>query len=127
MQTAGYNQSITLRTMMNTKISADKVEKPNLKSRACQYCDKVFTKAGSLKVHIVWLHIKAKDHKCAICIKPFNTRDDLRGHMITHTKETPFQCLKCNKSLKRNSNRNSTQAYTFKRKSTWVSKVCDGL
>ena len=103
MQTAGYNQSITLRTMMNTKISADKVEKPNLKSRACQYCDKVFSKVGILKVHIARLHIKARNHKCPICLKSFITNGNLLCHMTTHTTEKPFSCTKCNNTFKRKS------------------------
>ena len=77
------------------------MKEPNPRSMTCQFCDKVFTKAGTLKVHIRRLHIRERHHKCDMCIKSFITRGDLKSHMIMHTSILPFQCPKCEKSFKR--------------------------
>lgn len=36
-----------------------------------------------------------KLHLCDVCRKCFSSNSDLRQHMLTHTKEKPFQCNVC--------------------------------
>lgn len=55
----------------------------------CSYCDKVYTTAGALKMHV---RTHTLPCRCSHCGKAFSRMWLLRGHLRTHTGERPFLC-----------------------------------
>jgi KRAB domain-containing zinc finger protein len=41
-----------------------------------------------------------KNHICPTCGKRFHGNNNLRYHMLTHTKERPFKCVQCGKGFR---------------------------
>ena len=52
----------------------------------CDTCGKLFSRAGTLKIHIKTVHNGQKDHKCDSCEKAFSSAQSLKKHIID--KET---------------------------------------
>ena len=86
----------------------------SLKQYPCSECNKVYSTAGALKMHV-------KTHtlpcKCDICGKAFSRPWLLQGHIRTHTGEKPFQCEQCPRSFADRSNlRAHLQTHKFIKK-----------
>lgn len=75
------------------------------KTAMCEICNKVFSNAQALKIHIK-RHNGQKDYKCKLCDKSFVTASVLTLHMRTHTGEKPYKCGDCEKCFATNDNLN---------------------
>ncbi|XP_026316288.1 oocyte zinc finger protein XlCOF8.4-like [Hyposmocoma kahamanoa] len=65
----------------------------------CEICNKCLTSKQGLKGHL-WSHTTETPYKCDICNKYFQTKQILKGHLLTHSEDTPYKCDICNKCLK---------------------------
>ena len=50
----------------------------------CQFCNKHYSSASSLKTHVKW-HTGDLKHKCSYCDKRFRNHSELRRHEMVHT------------------------------------------
>ena len=50
------------------------------KDHQCEFCEKAFSAAGGLKMHIKSIHDGHKDQQCDICSKSFSTKSQLTNH-----------------------------------------------
>lgn len=61
-------------------------------------CDKCPFKANSvsrLESHKLYRHQTERNYECAICLKTFKQRGDLRAHVRRHQIVEPYRCDKC--------------------------------
>ncbi|XP_055702181.1 oocyte zinc finger protein XlCOF6-like isoform X2 [Phlebotomus papatasi] len=71
----------------------------------CVYCSKTFMKIGGLRTHNKRLHrglpLRGDSTTCTIkkCSRVFDTLDELKEHVKTHSIEKPFQCGTCQMSF----------------------------
>ncbi|KAG5896298.1 hypothetical protein JTB14_008854 [Gonioctena quinquepunctata] len=70
------------------------------------YCDKKFASANKLKNHVKLKHDKKFIAICSICNIGFVKVSDYKSHMVTHSTDKKYSCLKCSKSYKTLSNLN---------------------
>lgn len=59
-----------------------------IKAFSCQYCERSFGKAETLKHHMM-THTGERPHECSICNKRFIQAIALQTHMKTHNKQVP--------------------------------------
>ena len=64
---------------LDAKVDAKKRKKID----TCEYCKKLFSKSGILKLHINSVHNGQKDHKCDSCGKAFSQAGNLKMKMHT--------------------------------------------
>ena len=62
------------------------------KPHFCTQCSKLFSQAGSLKVHLR-THTWEKPYSCTQCAKSFLTHGSLKLHLKTHTGENLILAL----------------------------------
>ncbi|XP_044737613.1 zinc finger protein 84-like [Chrysoperla carnea] len=62
----------------------------------CRYCAKVFTKPEELKDHMEVSHKKCVCDHCGLRLRS----NQLKKHLLTHTKERPHACDKCDKTYR---------------------------
>ena len=63
-------------------------------------CEKLFTQAGNLRIHIKTIHQGHKDFKCDSCGNSFRRVDQMRLHIKTiHKANRDFKCDSCGKSF----------------------------
>ncbi|XP_065089304.1 gastrula zinc finger protein XlCGF52.1-like [Ochlerotatus camptorhynchus] len=60
----------------------------------CSFCDKEFTRAKGLTIHIR-SHTQERPHKCKDCDKSFITHSSLNRHTLTHSGLKPYICDMC--------------------------------
>ena len=58
-----------------------KIIHEGLKNHKCEFCEKSFSKAWTLKGHINQIYNGLKDHSCDIFSKSFATIEDMRLHI----------------------------------------------
>ncbi|XP_044742585.1 zinc finger protein 235-like [Chrysoperla carnea] len=69
----------------------------------CTQCSKQFLHQLSLEQHIQKFHekiVREFRHLCNMCGKGFNTRAELKIHMLSHSDEKTFACQTCNMKYK---------------------------
>ncbi|XP_073812583.1 uncharacterized protein isoform X26 [Musca autumnalis] len=71
----------------------------------CDICDHVASSRSAYHQHKRSKHGTVKEHKCAVCGKPFKSPGVLKQHMATHTGIDIFKCAYCELTFKYNSNR----------------------
>jgi len=62
----------------------------------CNLCNKVFTTATSLHIHLK-NHNKA--YKCGVCGRGYDAENQLKEHISSHTNHRRFECHTCGKSF----------------------------
>lgn len=67
----------------------------NLRKLACHICSKMFTNC-KLRQHML-SHTKEKPYECNTCQQRFSIRSNLKRHMMRHTGERPHVCEICGK------------------------------
>ena len=66
----------------------------------CKFCGKSFTRAFSLKEHMMNVHEGKKQHKCSFCQKLFSKAGNLKHHISsTHEGQKNHNCEMCNKEF----------------------------
>lgn len=65
----------------------------------CVECNRSFTLARTLALHMRRTHLGIKPYECAECGWKFAQSSDLIKHKRTHTGEKPFVCDYCNSSF----------------------------
>ena len=68
------------------------------KPYTCQYCEKAFAHATSLKNH-ERIHTGEQPYKCELCSLKFKHATSLKNHMRTHTGEKPYECKICGRKF----------------------------
>ncbi|CAH2040173.1 unnamed protein product, partial [Iphiclides podalirius] len=61
----------------------------------CHMCQKEFSNAARLKVHIKTVHEKLRPFKCGHCEYTAPRRTELKLHVRSHTGDKPYACNKC--------------------------------
>ncbi|XP_078082309.1 zinc finger protein Gfi-1b isoform X3 [Mustelus asterias] len=69
----------------------------------CIKCNKVFSTAHGLEVHVRRSHSGMRPFACDLCGKTFGHAVSLEQHMNIHSQERIFECKMCGKSFKRSS------------------------
>ena len=67
---------------------------------SCSQCEKEYTHTADIKKNRV-IHTGEMPHACSQCEKVFAQTSYLKLHMMIHTGERPHSCLQCNKTYTR--------------------------
>ncbi|XP_077289771.1 uncharacterized protein LOC143913685 [Arctopsyche grandis] len=70
----------------------------------CQYCERAYNCAGSLRTHMKVHTGDMKWFACSQCSKKFNQINKLNNHMVVHTSDRNFICQYCSKAFRFNRN-----------------------
>ena len=62
----------------------------------CTECQMISRHKDRVKRHVERVHLKRKPYICYICDKPYSINLLLKNHILRHTGEKPYPCLKCN-------------------------------
>jgi KRAB domain-containing zinc finger protein len=68
------------------------------KSHECNVCGHEFSRASSLKQHIL-MHAGDGEFFCHECGLTFSKLEDLSSHSATHTRDREFACDQCGKAF----------------------------
>lgn len=78
----------------NTKMSLSDHERSKCGKKPlyrCEFCDKFYHSAGSLKTHSS-IHTLEMKYECSFCDKTFRTNGQLTVHVRIHSGDKPFKC-----------------------------------
>lgn len=78
----------------NTRVALSDHERSNCGKNPiyrCQYCDKNYNSAGSLKTHLT-IHTAELNYCCTFCAKKFRTKGQLTVHNRSHLNIKAFKC-----------------------------------
>ena len=82
------------------KLPTPKPEEESQTVFKCKKCQKVYSRADTLRVHELSMHSKKKI-LCSLCSKQFSSNNKLRRHELTHKTERAHKCKLCLKTFKR--------------------------
>ena len=69
-----------------------------IKSYACFFCGKFFSRKANLKEHVLSVHEGQKNHKCGYCEKSYTESRSLKIHINTvHEGQRNYKCNSCEK------------------------------
>ncbi|PNF25392.1 hypothetical protein B7P43_G09777 [Cryptotermes secundus] len=80
--------------------------KSHEKTHCCHHCNKCFSTASALRVHVTGTHLGCRSYQCEICGKGFIQKNHLIRHMKVHNNSKdvrsakPFLCGKCPRTFK---------------------------
>ncbi|KAM6924506.1 uncharacterized protein zbtb48 [Xenentodon cancila] len=63
---------------------------------ACGKCGKRYFRKENLFIHETRDCARVQTYSCSTCSSTFNTKEDLRMHVVSHTGEMPHKCATCN-------------------------------
>ena len=89
-----------LKNMLLERIRLKKGELKITDSGNCNECEKISVGEERLKEHMNIVYEKQNEINCYKCEDRFDTIDNLKAHIITHTKEKNFKCRKCTEETK---------------------------
>ncbi|KAK7930647.1 hypothetical protein WMY93_007042 [Mugilogobius chulae] len=82
----------------SSESNCENLGKKKAKQTKCTVCGKNFQTEGQFKKH--WMaHCGQRPFKCHICDKAFRNKATYRKHMITHEDDKPFICPACNRGF----------------------------
>lgn len=70
------------------------------KIHPCPECEKTFTRAETVQLHIRYTHIGMVAFVCEECGKTCKTKGALKEHQFSHTDVRPIKCKDCPKRFK---------------------------
>ncbi|XP_006029858.1 zinc finger protein Gfi-1b [Alligator sinensis] len=76
---------------------------PDMETYHCVKCNKVFSTAHGLEVHVRRSHSGTRPFACDVCGKTFGHAVSLEQHTNIHSQERSFECKMCGKTFKRSS------------------------
>ncbi|XP_014829039.1 PREDICTED: zinc finger and BTB domain-containing protein 48-like isoform X2 [Poecilia mexicana] len=66
---------------------------------ACSKCGKRYFRKENLSVHESRGCARVSTYICSTCSLSFNTKEELRAHVVSHTGEMPHKCSTCNEQF----------------------------
>ncbi|KAL0808622.1 hypothetical protein ABMA28_013060 [Loxostege sticticalis] len=72
------------------------------KEYVCPECPEVFPDRQKYRIHFITTH--TNDYFSCTCGKKFDSKSNLKKHMVVHTKEKLFPCTVCSKAFSRKKN-----------------------
>lgn len=66
----------------------------------CSQCDRTFSRAENVHLHIRSVHLGVRSFICEECGKAWATKQQLQKHQLMHTDARPFKCSHCAKCFK---------------------------
>lgn len=70
------------------------------KIHSCPECDRTFSRAENVQLHIRSVHRGVRSFVCEECGKTWATKQQLQKHQLMHIEARPFQCSDCSKCFK---------------------------
>ncbi|XP_020897273.1 zinc finger protein 226 isoform X2 [Exaiptasia diaphana] len=108
VSTASYNHEDSL--------SGSEDRSTKMKIYRCEICHSSFSKATSLKAHLM-KHTGERKYRCETCNKTFFSSSSLKIHVRVHTGDRPFKCKECPRKFSDPSNFNKHKRWHAKQKS----------
>lgn len=92
----------------------------------CEICHSNFSKATSLKAHMM-KHTGERKYRCEICSKTFFSSSSLKIHVRVHTGDRPFKCKECPRKFSDPSNFNKHKRWHAKQKNQSFVNLPEGV
>lgn len=70
------------------------------KIHPCPDCDRTFSRAENVQLHIRRVHMKKREYVCEECGKALASKGALHRHQVTHSDARPLKCNDCAKCFK---------------------------
>ncbi|KTF85195.1 hypothetical protein cypCar_00020612 [Cyprinus carpio] len=93
----------SINSMMSTVMNEVKIERSSF---ICPLCNKNCMTQHQLTMHIRQHNTDSggTDHSCSICGKALSSASSLDRHMLVHSGERPYKCVRCGQTFTTNGN-----------------------
>ena len=88
---------------LKTHLKSKHPDRSIIKKHKCHFCSYSSDRLCNFKHHML-THTKEKPFECSNCCKKFSQKSALKRHIRIHTKETPYECIECGKKFNQSSN-----------------------